>query len=201
MSTPAPDISRHRRRPTPVDSAPVLDHRVHGRARHQCLRDEPTLLLLRPAPARRRCKSARLAVSDAPFRMCLILPRGYDDDRSPGRSWQASISGARRHERSVHLLSEHPERIGAPARDHSVVPGGAEGRGRTARCHSTTSMANQVSSSAATFLVEAEVWRAISSKWSRGVTSTTALPMPCTPALPSSLSFAAPKNRPPFSCV
>ena len=44
---------------------------------------------------------------------------------------------------------------------------------RTLR-HSTTSMANQVSSSAATFLVVPEVWRAI----------TKAAPMLCRPASP-----------------
>jgi hypothetical protein len=46
----------------------------------------------------------------------------------------------------------------------------------------TTSIADQVSSSAATFLVEPEVWRAIGSKWSPGWTSTTPVPMLCTPA-------------------
>lgn len=51
--------------------------------------------------------------------------------------------------------------IDAPARDHGVVPGVIE-RAEEGR-YSTNSVANQVSSSAATFLAEPEVWRAMSS--------------------------------------
>jgi hypothetical protein len=54
---------------------------------------------------------------------------------------------------------------------------------------------SQVSSSAETYLVEPEVWRAMSSKSSPGVRSTTALPMSCTPASLSATLESTPQRQ------
>jgi hypothetical protein len=58
--------------------------------------------------------------------MRYIVVSGGNDHHRPrghGRRISATVS-ARRHDRRIHLRPQHPERIGAPARDHGVVPAG-----------------------------------------------------------------------------
>lgn len=70
-----------------------------------------------------RSVMSRLAASDARFRVCARL---YSAAMITTGAAPAAPS-ARRHERGVPLRPQHAERIGAPAGDHRIVPGGPEG--------------------------------------------------------------------------
>jgi hypothetical protein len=57
----------------------------------------------------------------------MLRLRGDDDKRSPHRGRWSSAAVFATQERRVHLRREHAKRIGAPAGDDGVIPGGAEG--------------------------------------------------------------------------